>query len=88
MDLSIGQIVYSKSGRDKKRVFIVLKVEGDYLYLSDGKLRLVDKPKKKKAIHVQPTNEVSKVVSDIIIAGKLLKNSDVKQALKNVSEAR
>ena len=54
----IGQVVISKNGRDKSRLFIVLRVEDDYIYLSDGKNRLIGKPKKKKIKHVQCTNTV------------------------------
>ena len=48
MEYSIGQIVYSKSGRDKNLPFIVISVEGDYLYLADGELRKLEQPKRKK----------------------------------------
>ena len=51
MELVTGQIVYSKAGRDKKRCFIILKVEGEYVYLADGELRKVESPKKKKVKH-------------------------------------
>ena len=58
MELVTGQIVYSKAGRDQKRCFVVLKVEGEYVYLADGDLRKVETPKKKKGqtrhAHCQP----------------------------------
>ncbi|MCL2187732.1 MAG: KOW domain-containing RNA-binding protein [Defluviitaleaceae bacterium] len=52
----------SKKGRDKGRYMIVLSVEPDkqtnaiWLTLVDGYTRTLSKPKKKKAMHVQPTN--------------------------------
>lgn len=55
---NIGRIVYSKSGRDKGHRFTVLKEDGEYVYLADGDLRRIDKPKKKKLKHVQPTKTV------------------------------
>ena len=49
MELSAGDIVYSKAGRDKDKFFIVLEVlDSDYVLLADGGTRGVDKPKKKK----------------------------------------
>lgn len=87
MDLSIGQIVYSKSGRDKGRIFIILNIEGYYLYLADGKLRTATKPKKKKVKHIQPTKEISEAVANIISKGMLLKDSDIRAALKNAGKA-
>ena len=38
----------SKAGHDKGQMYVILKEEGEYLYLVDGKTRGVDNPKKKK----------------------------------------
>ena len=55
---SKGQVVYSKSGRDKRRPFIVVDSDEQYVYLVDGDLRKLEKPKKKKFMHVQIVNVV------------------------------
>ena len=51
----VGQVVFSKCGRDKGMVFVVVAADGEYVFLADGKLRPLNKPKKKKAKHTQPT---------------------------------
>ena len=52
-----GEIVISKAGRDKRRSLIVLKqMDEHYVLLVDGDLRPLEKPKKKKIIHLQRTN--------------------------------
>lgn len=56
--MKIGQIVFSKSGRDKGKVFVVLSVEDEFVFLTDGRIRPLDRPKKKKFKHVQPTNTI------------------------------
>ena len=38
----------SKAGHDKGQMYVILKEEGEYLYLVDGKTSCVDKLKKKK----------------------------------------
>lgn len=73
-----GQIVFSKCGRDKKRAFIVLSVEGEYAYLVDGDLRRLVKPKKKKLRHIQVTNNITKE--------ELENDSDVRKILKVYNE--
>ena len=55
MDFVKGQLVCSKAGRDKTRWMAVVRVEGDYLFLADGALRPLAKPKKKKKMHAAPT---------------------------------
>ena len=52
MDLFQGSIVKSRAGHDKNRYFVVLKIEGDYVYLSDGKERTIENPKKKNIKHI------------------------------------
>lgn len=56
MEIKIGSIVRSKAGRDKGMLFITVGLEDGYAYVSDGKLRRVEKPKKKKLKHLQGTH--------------------------------
>jgi len=73
--LEVGQVVFAKSGRDKGRAFIVLCVDDEYLYLVDGRLRTLQKPKKKKVKHVQPTNFVACLATD----GRALQDADIRK---------
>lgn len=51
----VGEIVVSKAGRDRNRAFVVLEVlDADYVLLADGRLRTLDRPKKKKRRHLRP----------------------------------
>lgn len=61
MDITVGSAVYSRAGRDKGELFIVLEIDGDYVYLADGKKRRVSNPKKKKIKHLNKTNFVTDV---------------------------
>ena len=45
----IGRVAYSRAGRDKGRLFIVIGVvDEDFVLISDGDLRPVEKPKRKE----------------------------------------
>jgi len=63
MDITVGMLVYSKAGRDKQNLFLVLEVENGYAYIADGEMRKTEKPKKKKLIHLQKTNYIFDNVS-------------------------
>ena len=53
LSLLKGQVVRSKKGRDEGKVFVIIDIiDKDYLYLVDGKLRKLDRPKKKKVKHL------------------------------------
>ena len=49
----IGMLAKSKAGHDKGHVYVILKADETYVYLVDGKIRTMDKPKKKRKKHVQ-----------------------------------
>lgn len=50
-EFQVGDLVRSTAGRDKDSFYIIVKIEGDFIYLADGKYKLVDKPKKKRKKH-------------------------------------
>ncbi len=52
-NFKIGTIVKSIAGHDKDNFLVIINVENEYVYLVDGKRRLLSKPKKKKVKHVQ-----------------------------------
>lgn len=75
MEIQPGSIVYSKAGRDKTAMLLVIKTDGEYAYVADGELRKVDKLKKKKFKHLQVTKNVSEK------SGTNLTDSDVRKIL-------
>lgn len=51
--ISIGQVVKSKAGRDKGRIFLVYNViNSQNVLIVDGDLRKLDNPKQKKIKHL------------------------------------
>lgn len=80
----LGRVVYSKAGRDSGRTFVIVNVIDEiYVYISDGDLRTVEKPKKKKLKHLNITNDVVEEIRELIISGQNLSNSKMKKFLKN-----
>ncbi len=88
MEYTVGQVVYSKCGHDKGKAFIVTEIEGDFLYLTDGKSRKMDKPKKKKTKHVQITNYYDDELKTKIENGEYLLDADFVKALKKYSDQK
>lgn len=77
-----GQVVFSKSGRDKTMPFIVTDVDGDYVYLADGRLRKLEKPKKKKKMHIQITKYVDEDIAKKLQNGEYLNDAAIRKALE------
>lgn len=51
-----GRIVCSKAGRDKGSFLVVVREEGGFLYVADGKERPLENPKRKNKKHLALTN--------------------------------
>lgn len=65
--ICIGQVVENTSGRDTGRLFFVVKVIDDqYVLISDGKKRKLDKPKLKKVKHLKTYNIINNKVKNMV----------------------
>lgn len=54
MEIAAYAVVLSTAGHDKKKVFAVVGFSGaDYVLIADGKIRKLEKPKKKKLKHLK-----------------------------------
>ena len=82
-----GQIVFSKAGRDKRLAFIIVSTEGDYVFLADGRLRSLEKPKKKKMKHIQPTNTIVNELKVKLDNNLYINNADIRKALLPIQNA-
>ncbi|MCL1828672.1 MAG: KOW domain-containing RNA-binding protein [Oscillospiraceae bacterium] len=54
--VTVSGIVMSLAGHDKGRLYALLKTDGRFAYLSDGKIRKVDNPKRKNIKHIKKLN--------------------------------
>lgn len=83
MNLSVGQVVKSRAGRDKGRIFLILSIiDKDYVSLVDGDLRKFDKPKKKKVKHLIVYNTVIEEFKDKVENNAKISNAYVRKLLE------
>lgn len=80
----LGQVVRSKAGRDRGAHFVVVGFEKEqYLYIADGDLRKVDRPKKKKTKHLAKTGIVLTEVAEKLKSGKKVTNAELRKNLRD-----
>ena len=79
----IGEFARSKAGHDKEEIFVIFNIEGEYVYLVDGKSRSIEKPKKKKWKHIQPIHRTDSGLQKKLEAHSLIRNEDIKRAIKD-----
>lgn len=85
----IGMLAESKSGHDKGQIYVIIKEDEEYVYLSDGRLKPLDKLKKKNKKHIQiilkPVSSIlksEKLTPENIEQGKEINNEAIKRAIK------
>ena len=80
----LGRVVYSKSGRDKDRLFLIVGVLNEqYVLISDGSLRKIEKPKKKKIKHLILTDKMSRDIGELIDSKEKVSNLKIKKFLQS-----
>lgn len=79
----IGQLATSKAGHDKNRLYVIVAQEDDDVYLCDGDLRPLERPKKKRRKHIQPINDfVDEKLLSRLLSGEKVYSEEIKFALK------
>lgn len=48
-----GMLAWSRAGHDLGALYVIMRTEGDFAWLADGRLKTVEKPKKKRLKHIQ-----------------------------------
>lgn len=82
-DIKIGQVVRSKAGRDKDRVFLVFEIiDKKRVSIVDGDLRKIDSPKLKKIKHLDVYNTVVPELKYKLDNNKKINNSFIRKILE------
>ena len=77
----IGMLAVSRAGHDKETTYVIIDEEGEYVYLADGQLKTVDRPKKKNKKHIQI---IKKIKIDRPEDG--FKDLEIKRTIKTYQE--
>jgi len=83
-ECQIGRLVLSRAGRDKDNSFIIIDIlDENYVYICDGNIHTLDKPKKKKIKHLIFTNIICEDIIDLKATGNNIKNSVIKRFIQS-----
>ncbi len=77
-----ADIVRSTAGHDSGQLFVVLRADGEYLFLADGKGRKLESPKRKKRRHAEfVASQEETRLSRKIRGGEKFTNSELRRTL-------
>lgn len=78
----VGMFGMSKAGHDKGIVYLIVKEEAEYVYLSDGRLKSAEKPKKKNKKHIQIIKkEADDTLKEKLLNGGRIYNEEIRKAI-------
>ena len=77
----IGGVAVSTAGHDTGKSYVIIEIDQEYLYLVDGRIRTLDRPKKKKIKHASMLTLLDPELIEKLHS-KTVKNEEIKRALK------
>lgn len=80
-ELKIGGYAVSEAGHDSGKCYVIIQADEEYVYLVDGLIRTLDRPKKKKMKHVKMLEQFEQLLADKVI-NKTVRNEEIKRAIK------
>lgn len=75
-------LAVSRAGHDKGSIYVIIKEESDMYYLADGKLKTLEKPKRKSKKHVQVIKKLPKEITEVFTQKENFRNEEIKRAIK------
>ena len=80
-NLEIGQLVYSKAGRDKGHYYLIYALDDarGRVLLVDGKKRNAQNPKVKNPVHLQKTNTVNKNFKEKVLNKSVITSKEINE---------
>ena len=81
----LGELVKSTSGRDAGRFFVIMEIiDENKVYITDGMLRKIAKPKKKKVKHLELEPVVFEQIAQKFADGARVFDQEVASAILTI----
>lgn len=87
-EMEKGMPARSLAGHDKNKLYIIIRTDGEYVWLVDGIRRTLENPKKKKKKHIQAVHRIPKSLKEVLEKGQTLCNEHIIQAIQSESRER
>lgn len=81
--MKIGNVVLATAGKEKGQIFVIVKLDDKYVYLSDGKRLKATKPKKKSYKHIKKYTLKSLKESEVLDKNERV-NAKIRKFLSNI----
>jgi spore coat protein CotH len=83
-----GFMAKSLSGHDKDKIYYVIEEDSTFAYLSDGQIRKVNNPKRKKKKHIQIIKNENSLLYKKILYNQRVSDEEIKFEIKHYIEKK
>ncbi|AGK99964.1 KOW domain-containing RNA-binding protein [Desulfoscipio gibsoniae] len=85
VNVTPGQLVQPRAGRDSGKYYLVIKVLDDhYVLAADGTVRRLENPKKKNIKHLTLHTRIAGEIVDKLKSGDSISNADIRRAIERL----
>lgn len=85
---ALARLVRSKAGHDKDSFLVIVGIaDEEHVLVSDGRLRTVEKPKKKKLRHLEITETFSGEIRERLINNCPIQNAELRRFIASALDA-
>lgn len=79
----IGNLAVSLAGHDKGQIYLIIREDGEYVYLCDGRLKTTEQPKRKNRKHIQIIKRgVDQELATRLAKGESVRDEEIKRMIK------
>ena len=82
-ELKAASLVKSRAGRDKDELYIIIRTNGEYVYLSDGRKHPVSRLKRKNRKHLQPINKTDPILRKKLTEGQAVEYGEIRSFISS-----
>lgn len=77
-----GKLAISRAGHDRDTIYVITGEDASSVYLADGRIRTVEKPKRKNKKHIQIIQELPEEAGKLLSQDRAPGNEEIKRALR------
>ena len=78
-----GMLARSRAGHDAGKLYVIMEADKEFVYLADGRIRTLDRLKKKRRKHVQIQYDIPGLLKEVMESGHQLQDEHIKKAIKD-----
>lgn len=75
-----GMLAWSRAGHDAGQLYVIMGVDAEYVFLTDGRLKPLEKPKKKKKKHIQVIRNIPRELENM--SNGNVKDEDIRRVIR------